>query len=194
MYSYDYPHPAVTTDAVVFSIRDGQLQLLLIERACEPSKGMLAFPGGFVDIDEHIDACAQRELAEETGLSDVPLEQFYTFGEPGRDPRERIITVAYLALIDSAGLTLRAGDDAAAAAWYPARDLPPLASDHNAMAERALAELQLRLETSEIALALMPDEFRLDELQGIYEAVLAETLDPEAFRDWVLSKGWIERA
>jgi 8-oxo-dGTP diphosphatase len=193
MYTYKYPHPAVTTDAVVFSSRAEQLQVLLIERACAPSKGMLAFPGGFVEIDEHIDACVARELAEETGLTDVALEQFYTFGAPGRDPRERIITVAYLALINSAAVHLQAGDDAAAAGWYPAHDLPTLAADHSAMAAQALAELAQRLETSDIALALLDDEFNLTALQRIYEIIMHETLEPEAFRDWVLSKDWIER-
>ncbi|MEE4185870.1 MAG: NUDIX hydrolase [Gammaproteobacteria bacterium] len=193
MYTYLYPHPAVTTDAVVFTIRDDALQVLLIERGCEPSKGMLAFPGGFVDIDEHIDDCVRRELAEETGLSGIELQQFHTFGAPGRDPRERIITVAYMALVPSAGIELRPGDDAARVDWYPAHSLPPLAADHTDMAERALAHLAERLEMSDIALNLVPEEFRLEELQRVYEIILGDTLQPDAFRDWVLSKGWIEK-
>jgi len=193
MYSYPYPHPAVTTDSVVFTIRGETLNVLLIERGCEPGIGQLAFPGGFVDIDEHIDDCARRELAEETGLTGVELEQFYAFGAPQRDPRERIITVAYLALINSDGVQLTAGDDAARADWYPARDLPALAADHDAIAERALLHLAERLEMSDIALGLLPDEFRIEDLQRIYEIILGDSLQPDAFRDWVLSKGWIEK-
>ena len=100
-YTYDYPHLAVTTDVVIFTIRDERLKLLLIKRGIEPFKGSWALPGGFVNPDEALDACARRELHEETGIADVFLEQLYTFGRPDRDPRERVITVAYYALIPS---------------------------------------------------------------------------------------------
>jgi len=129
-YCYQYPHPAVTTDVVLFTLREDCLQLLLIERGNEPFKGHWALPGGFVDIDEDIDACAARELAEETGVDNIYLEQLGTFGKPGRDPRERVISVAYLALAPQALLAVQAGDDAAAAAWFPVADLPALAFDH----------------------------------------------------------------
>jgi 8-oxo-dGTP diphosphatase len=97
MHSYEFPHPAVTVDIIVFTIRDNQLKLLLIRRAYSPHKGKWALPGGFVHIDEGLDEAASRELQEETGVSSVYLEQLYTFGKPRRDPRERVITVAYYA-------------------------------------------------------------------------------------------------
>jgi len=193
MYEYEHPHPAVTTDAVVFTIQDEQLKVLLIQRGKEPFKGQWAFPGGFVDIDEDIDVCATRELAEETGLNAIALHQFRTFGKPGRDPRERIITVAYLALVPYEGRQLVAGDDASAAEWHSVNAVDNLAGDHGEILEYAVADLRERLETTEIALGMMSDEFRLLELQKIYEVVLGETLEPEAFRDWVLSKSWLEQ-
>jgi 8-oxo-dGTP diphosphatase len=130
MYTYEYPHPAVTTDAVLFAVRDGAMHVLLIQRAQEPHRGAWALPGGFVDIDESLDEAVQRELREETGIEGVELEQFYTFGDPNRDPRERVITVAYLALVDAERLRPSAADDAMDVGWFPLGALPPLAFDH----------------------------------------------------------------
>lgn len=193
MHEYEYPHPAVTTDSVVFTIRDARLHVLLIQRGKEPAKGCWAFPGGFVDIDEDLETAAQRELAEETGLSGIELQQFYTFGKPDRDPRERIISVAYMGLVPDEGLQPTPGDDAAAAQWYPVEDVPALACDHDEILATALRMLRERIETSDIALGMMPDNFTLADLQQVYEAIMFESLDAEAFRDWVLSQGWIEQ-
>ena len=137
MYQYDYPHPAVTTDIVIFTIRDGRLKLLLIRRGAAPFKGRWALPGGFVGIDEDLEDGARRELAEETGVSGVYLEQLYTFGAPDRDPRERVITVAYYALIPSDRLEIRAATDAEAVGWFALDELPDLAFDHAKIVARA---------------------------------------------------------
>ena len=152
-YCYQYPHPAVTTDIALFSIREDSLQLLLIERGQEPFKGCWALPGGFLDLDEDLDACAARELAEETGVEGLPLEQLGTFGKPGRDPRERVISVAYLALVPEAPLSVRAGDDAAAAAWFPVKALPALAFDHAEII--ALAQRRLREKRDDSSIAFL---------------------------------------
>jgi 8-oxo-dGTP diphosphatase len=144
MYTYEYPHPAVTVDAVVFTVRDGALHVLLIERAREPFKGAWALPGGFVDIDERLEDAVARELREETGLDGVELEQLHTFGDPGRDPRERIITVAYFGTVPSDATEPRAASDAAAARWFPVERLPALATDHGTIIATACKRLAAR--------------------------------------------------
>ncbi len=193
MYNYEFPHPAVTTDSVVFTVRDKRLHVLLIQRGREPAKGQWAFPGGFVDIDEELEVAAQRELAEETSVTGVELQQFHTFGAPDRDPRERIITVAYLGLAPHEDLHPVAGDDAAAVAWYAVDEVPKLASDHGDILAMALQCLQQRIETTDIAMRMMSDRFTLADLQGVYEAIMDEQLDADVFRDWVLGQGWIEQ-
>jgi 8-oxo-dGTP diphosphatase len=139
-----YPRFAVTCDAAVFSAREGRLTVLLIRRGKPPFKGDWAFPGGFVEIDEDLPDAAARELAEETGLEGLTLEQFHTFGRPGRDPRSRTVTVAYIGLLPTCERELRASDDAAEAAWFPAHDPPALAFDHNRILARALTDLRAR--------------------------------------------------
>lgn len=192
MYQYEYPHPAVTTDAVVFTVYDDSLHVLLIQRAREPFMGMWALPGGFVDIAEGLDACAYRELQEETGLDGVVLHQFRAFGEPDRDPRERIITVAYMGLLRFDQAQLHAGDDAANVNWFAVSELPELTADHQAIIAEARDVLIERIETSEIAFDLLPERFSLDELRRLYEVLFGDTLDSDNFRNWVLAKGWIE--
>ena len=143
-YCYPYPHPAVTTDIVIFTIRDQQLKVLLIKRKGAPYKSKWALPGGFVGIDEDLEHSAKRELAEETGMQEVYLEQLYTFGSPKRDPRERVITVAYFALIPSPKRELKAATDAEAVDWFALDTLPKLAFDHKdiiAAARRIIAEV-----------------------------------------------------
>ncbi len=190
-YSYSYPHPAVTTDIVIFTVRGDRLQVLLVRRANPPFAGSWALPGGFVDIDEDLEACALRELEEETGIRGVYLEQLYTFGRPGRDPRERVITVAYYALIASDRLRLRAADDAREVAWFPWNDLPKLAFDHALIVRRAHERLSAKLDYSTIALQFMPRQFTLSELQKVYEIILGEPLDKRNFRKRVMAYGCI---
>ena len=141
-YTYDYPRPMVTVDAVVFSVRDGRLEVLMIQRKHDPHAGSWALPGGFVDMDESLDTAVARELAEETNLTGVELEQFRTFGDPNRDPRGRSISVAFLGVVDWRGHAPCAADDAAEAAWLPLDGLPELAFDHGLIVRYAVRRLR----------------------------------------------------
>lgn len=192
MYQYAYPHPAVTTDVVIFSIRDNSLKLLLIKRGGKPFRGKWALPGGFVQPDESLDAGARRELQEETGLSGVFLEQLYTFGEPGRDPRERVITVAYYALIPSEQISLQAATDAEAVGWFAMDELPPLAFDHADIVGLAHERLVAKLDYSTIAFQFMGPEFTLTALQSVYEIILQADIDKRNFRKWILAMEKVE--
>lgn len=192
MYSYDYPHPAVTVDIVIFTVRDAQLKLLLIRRAGEPYQGKWALPGGFIHLDETLEGSARRELEEETGVSGVYLEQLYTFGAPDRDPRERVITVAYYALIPSDKLQLRAATDAEAVGWFGMDELPDLAFDHPDIIAMAHQRLVAKLDYSTIAFQFLGRDFTLSELQSVYEIILREELDKRNFRKWALALEQIE--
>ena len=191
-YSYDYPHPAVTTDVVIFTIRAEQLKVLLIKRALAPFQGEWALPGGFVHLDEGLDDGARRELEEETGVTGVFLEQLYTFGDPDRDPRERVITVAYYALIPSDRIELRAASDAEGVSWFGMDEIPPLAFDHGNILQVAYERLSAKLDYSTIAFQFMPESFTLTELQQVYELILGEPIDKRNFRKKVLALMLIE--
>ncbi|TNF91746.1 MAG: NUDIX hydrolase [Gammaproteobacteria bacterium] len=192
MYQYKYPHPAVTTDIVIFTIRDDELKLLLIKRGGKPYKGKWALPGGFVQMDEDLDTAARRELEEETGVSGVYLEQLYTFGAPGRDPRERVITVSYFALIPSDRIQIRAASDAEAVGWFAMDELPALAFDHDQILSLAHERLVAKLDYSTIAFQFMPSEFTLTQLQHVYETILQQEMDKRNFRKWILALERIE--
>ena len=192
MYSYEFPHPAVTVDIVVFTIRDNQLKLRLIRRAYSPHKGKWALPGGFVKLDEGLDEAASRELQEETGVSSVYLEQLYTFGKPKRDPRERVITVAYYALIPSDKMQLQAATDAEAVGWFGMNELPKLAFDHADIVSMAHERLVAKLDYSTLAFQFLPESFTLHELQNIYEIICQEEVDKRNFRKWVLGLDQVE--
>ena len=191
-FCYRYPHPAVTTDVVVFTIRAERLHLLLVKRGNPPFKGHWALPGGFLDIGEDLDTCAQRELEEETGVSGVYLEQLYTFGRPGRDPRERVISVTYYALVPAGRISPKAASDAAEVDWFAIDELPDLAFDHAEIVAAAHSRLVAKLDYSTIAFQLMPEIFTLSELQRVYEALLNEPLDKRNFRKRILAMDQIE--
>lgn len=191
-YTYDYPRPAVTTDVVLFTIREQQLSVLLIRRAAEPFQGSWALPGGFVEMDEDLIDCARRELAEETGVTGVYLEQLYTFGTPGRDPRGRVISVVYYALAPEEQVHIQAASDAAAAEWFPVAELPALAFDHDRVLAVAKERLAAKLGYSTVALQLMPEKFTLSELQSVYEVVLGRPIDKRNFRKRMLAMGSVE--
>ena len=192
MYQYEYPHPAVTTDIVIFTIRDDQLKLLLIMRGGEPYKGQWALPGGFIHLDEDLESGARRELEEETGVTGVFLEQLYTFGAVGRDPRERVITVSYYALAPSEKIVLQAATDAEAVGWFSMDELPKLAFDHQKIVDMAHERLVAKLDYSTIAFQFMPKEFTLGELQKVFEIILREEMDRRNFRKWVLTLEQLE--
>ncbi len=144
MYSYEYPHPAVTVDVAVFSHQANHYRLLLIKRADPPEKDKWALPGGFVDIDEDLETAVHRELQEETGISGIEIEQLHTFGAPDRDPRERIITVVYTALVHDE-MQANAASDAAEAEWFDINALPELAFDHDEIIRLACEKIEAKL-------------------------------------------------
>lgn len=181
----------ITVDIVLFTILDKQLHVLLIRRLAEPFRGSYALPGGFVLEDESIDAAANRELQEETGVERVFLEQLYTFGEPKRDPRGRVITVTYYALVANSHI-LRSGTDAADATWFSLNELPQLAFDHLSIIEYAHQRIANKLDYSNVGFELLPEKFTLTELQLVHEAILGESLDKRNFRRKILQKGIVE--
>ena len=172
----------VTVDIVIFTIQSDELKVLLVKRGIPPFKGQFALPGGFVHESESLEDAAMRELREETGVSDVYLEQLYSFGEPGRDPRERIITVAYYALVSADRSQLAAGTDTTEAAWWRVNKLPTLAFDHRKILDYALERLRNKLEYTTVGFQLLPEKFSLTELQSVYEAILDKKLDKRNFR------------
>ena len=184
--------PAVTVDIAVFSLVEADLKVLLVRRKYEPFANVWALPGGFIELDESLEASAARELAEETGVTDVYIEQLYTFGRPDRDPRARVITVAYFALVPRDVIEHQAGDDAAETGWFSIFDLPPLAFDHAEILDYALTRLRYKLEYTSVGFELLPDVFTLTELQKAYEIILGEKLDKRNFRRKILSAGILE--
>ncbi len=187
-----YERPSVTVDVVMMSLRQRDLQVLLIKRRSWPYEGMWAIPGGFVNIDESLESAAKRELQEETEVQDVYLEQLYTFGDPGRDPRTRVITAVYFALLDSERLQVKAASDASDVGWFSVYDLPPLAFDHAKILNYALNRLRGKLDYTTIAFSLLPEQFTLRELQRVYEIILHRRLDKRNFRKKVLATGILE--
>lgn len=190
--SIENQRPAVTVDVLVFTVMDDQLMVALIKRGIPPYRGSWAIPGGFVHLDESLEEAARREIEEEAGVTDVFLEQLYTFGSPKRDPRMRVITVAYYALVPSNRITLTAATDAAEASWFPVNKLPPLAFDHQDIMQCALQRLKSKLEYSNIAYSLLPPRFRLSDLQKVYEVILGTPLDKRNFRKKILSLNLVE--
>ncbi|MGB3801094.1 MAG: NUDIX domain-containing protein [Lewinella sp.] len=173
MPTYKHPRPSVTVDVVVFGYDGGEtLKLLLIQRGGEPFRGQWALPGGFVDMEEDLETSALRELEEETGVKDLYLEQLYTFGQPGRDPRGRVISVAHYALVNLGNHPASAASDAARAEWFALDDLPELAFDHARIIEMATTRLRAKVRYQPIGFELLPEEFTLGELQKLYETVL----------------------
>ena len=193
-YCYEYPHPAVTTDVALFTIRADHLAILLVRRGVPPYQGCWALPGGFVNADECLEACALRELVEETGISGVYLEQLYTFGRPDRDPREWIISVAYYALAAAEVLTPIAGSDADEVAWFSMDALPKLAFDHQDIIVMAQQRLRAKLDYSTVAFGLMAETFTLSELQKVYETIRGEVLDKRNFRKHILALNLLAEA
>lgn len=188
-YCYDYPRPMYTTDAVVLSVLDKALHVLVILRKNEPYAGCWALPGGFLDMDEPLDACVARELEEETGIRGIRLEQLYTFGDPGRDPRGRSVSTAYIALIDAARYPVAAADDAVDAAWRPVRDAHGLAFDHDKMVACALARLRTVMPCAGVGAQALPETFSAEDLHLLYQAIEEAPLTLEGFVEGLETRG-----
>ncbi|MBQ3248569.1 MAG: NUDIX hydrolase [Alistipes sp.] len=191
-YSYKYPHPAMASDCVIFGFDGVSIRVLLIQRGVEPFKGKWALPGGFMNIDETAEECARRELEEETGLKDTVVEQFYTFSEVGRDPRERVVSVAHYALVRLS--EVKGGDDASMARWFAQDEIPSLAFDHDHILRMAISRLKERICFEPIGFELLPEVFTMTELQNLYEAILGIKFDRRNFYNKMLKLGILSEA
>lgn len=191
MYTYKYPHPAVTTDCIVFGFDGSSLNLLLIKRGLDPFKDKWALPGGFLKMDETADQGALRELQEETGVKDIYIEQLQAFTAVDRDPRERVLTIAFLAFVRQENYELIAGDDAAQAQWFSVAQLPELAFDHQEIIRVALQKLRWKITYEPLAFRLLNKAFTMTQVQTIYEVVLGQTFDRRNFHKKMTSLGYI---
>lgn len=187
-----YQRPSVTVDVVIFSLLADDLQVLLVRRQAPPYADMWAIPGAFIRMDESLDDAASRALTEETGLEDVYTEQLYTFGQPNRDPRLRVITVAYFALVPYNTVQHKPGRQTSETGWFSMFSLPPLAFDHHQILEYALQRLRYKLEYTAVGFQLLPDVFTLSQLQNAYQIILGEKLDKRNFRRKILAANILE--
>jgi 8-oxo-dGTP diphosphatase len=181
----------VTVDIVILTLRDDDLQVLLVKRRTPPFEGRWAIPGGFVQPDESLEDAAARVLFEETGVRNVHIEQLFTFGTVNRDPRGRMVTVSYFALVP-APLVLQAGNNTSDAAWKSVYAMPEMAFDHAEIVSYALKRLRYKLEYTAVGFRLLPQAFTLSQLQRAYETVLGERLDKRNFRRRILQAQVIE--
>ena len=190
-YTYEYPRPALTVDCIIFGLdASNDLKVLLIERGYEPFKGSWALPGGFVDMEEDLEAAALRELEEETGVKDVYIEQLFTFGNPSRDPRGRVVSVAYYALVNLTQHPVKASSDARNVEWYSINEIPNLAFDHKEIFQTALARLRAKVRYQPIGFELLPEQFTLSQLQKLYETILGVAeLNKRNFRTRIQKMG-----
>jgi 8-oxo-dGTP diphosphatase len=190
--TYKYPRPNLTVDCVVFGLDEEDLKILLIQRNLPPFEGKWALPGGFVQMDETLVEAARRELREETGVQNLYLEQLYTFGAVDRDPRERIVSVAYYALVNLNDHELMAATDARDAAWFSVDDLPSLAFDHIEIVNVAHKRLKGKVVYEPIGFELLPKKFTLTQLQQMYEKILERLIDKRNFRKKVLGMALLQ--
>ncbi|MCQ2147287.1 MAG: NUDIX hydrolase [Bacteroidales bacterium] len=189
-YTYDYPRASITSDCVIFGYDGGKLKILLIQRGIDPFKGMWAFPGGFLRMDETVEECARRELLEETGLATAYMEQFHTFSTVNRDPRGRVVTIAFFALVKIS--EVKGGDDAAKAAWFDLDALPELAFDHAQILEVAKQKLKERMHFEPVGFELIDEPFKMPDLQNLYEEILGVQFDRGNFSKKMLAMDILE--
>lgn len=187
-----YEQPGVTVDLVIFTVDDKKLKILLIKRASEPFDGYWSIPGGFLMKGESLEDAASRVMEEKTGVQEVYLEQLYTFGKPDRDPRARIITVTYFALIPWKRLNQPGSRKVSDLAWFPVDEVPELAFDHLEILRRAVTRLRAKVSYSSIVYGLLPENFRLSDLQKMYEIIIDARLDKRNFRKRMLATGLLE--
>lgn len=184
----------VTVDILAFAVHEGGLEVLLVKRKYDPFKSSWALPGGFLtDDDRTLEAAAERELVEETNVSNVYLEQLYSFGDQGRDPRGRVVTISYLALLRQEELEIKASSDASGVAWWPVKELPALAFDHAEIIAYGLKRLRYKIEYTPAAFSLLPRKFTLRDLQVVYEAILGYEVDNRNFRKKFLGAGILKQ-
>ncbi len=188
-YRYEYPRPAVTTDCVIFGFDEGELKVLMIERSIEPFIGKWALPGGFVGEEETAEECAKRILQKETCLENIYMEQLYSFSDIKRDPRFRVISIAYYALVKLSDYNAQAGTDTTNIKWFSISDIPDLAFDHANILEVAKERLKGKIKYQPIGFELLPEKFTLPDLLHLYETVLLTKLDDRNFRKKILSYG-----
>ena len=195
-YTYDYPHPAVAVDIALFTVagqlQDLRLQVLLIARKEKPFRGQRGLPGGFVRIEEDLPDAALRELAQDTGIRDVYLEQVAAVGTPDRDTRERVITIVYVGLVAGDKHPAQAAGSATEVRWFDVDELPPLAFDHAELLQLGLAHLRRRIGEAPICFELLPEEFTLSELQALTETILGRRLDRRNFYRKVQDLGLVQ--
>lgn len=191
-YTYPYPHPAVATDCVVFGFNGKMLEILLIKRGLEPYKDMWAFPGGFMRMEETAEECALRELSEETGLRVNILKQLGAFTGIHRDPRERVVSIAFYALVQPSEVT--GGDDASQARWFPLDEAPQLAFDHDYILRKATQQLRKDIHFEPIGFDLLDNGFTMSELQRLYECILGVQFDRRNFEKKMLQTGILQPA
>ena len=184
---HKFEKPSVTADIVIFTIKDNDLKVLLVKRKIAPFKDTWALPGGFVRIDESLEDAAKRELEEETGVKDVYLEQLYSFGNPKRDPRGRVITIAYMALVNSENIKLKATTDVSDAQWFSIKKIPQLAFDHKKILDYSLKRLKWKFEYTTVAFSLLPKKFAISQIQKIYETVFNKNFDKRNFAKKIVS-------
>lgn len=189
-YQYKYEHMAVTTDCVIFTYENRTLKVLLIKRGEEPYKGQWAFPGGFLQMNENAKEGALRELKEETSVTDAPIRELGVFSDIHRDPRERVITIAWYALVKPSEVV--GGDDADEAAWFSIDHLPPLAFDHKMIFDTAMERLRRDIHFEPIGFDLLDDAFTIPDLQRLYEMILGTTFDRRNFQRKLLSTGILD--
>ena len=189
--TYEYRRPALTVDAVVFGLDDEDLKVLLVRRGLEPFRDKWALPGGFVRVEESLEDAVRRELQEEAGISQVFLEQLYTFGDVDRDPRERVVTVAYYALVRLSDHRVKAATDARDAAWFAVSEARGLAFDHDRILAVALERLKGKVRYRPIGFELLPPQFTLSQLQRLYETILETRLDKRNFRKKILAMDFL---
>jgi len=192
-YTYDYPRPALTVDCIIFGLDESnKLKVLLIQRLLEPFKDEWALPGGFVDMKEDLQTAALRELEEETGVKDVFIEQLFTFGNPGRDPRGRVVSVAYYALVNLTEHPVEASSDARKVEWFEIDQLPELAFDHDKILQVAIERLRGKVRYQPIGFELLPEKFTLSQMRNLYETILDVEINKRNFRTKILKSNILE--